>query len=240
MRKRKINILHLYSRELNIYGDHGNIATLVKRLEWRGFEPVILKQGVGEKSQIKNADIIFGGGGQDRGQIAVGKDLQRHAEALQHASDAGVPMLVICGTYQLFGRGFTTLEGVDIPGIGLFGAHTMGSTQRMIGNVVIESAFGRIVGFENHSGRTILDSDQKALGEVVKGGGNDGSSGKEGAIKNNTLGTYLHGPVLPKNPALADFLITTALKNKYSIANLYGLDDALEQQAAADSARRPR
>jgi CobQ-like glutamine amidotransferase family enzyme len=235
-----VTILHLYPHELNIYGDRGNIITLVQRLAWRGFKPRVVQAGVGDKPSVGTADIIFGGGGQDRGQITVGRDLQRHAEALHAAATKGVPMLTICGTYQLFGRGFQTLEGKEIPGISLFKARTIGSTQRMIGNVIVNSRYGRLVGFENHSGRTLLEKGQEALGEVVQGFGNDGHSGREGAVSGSAIGTYLHGPVLPKNPHLADALILGALKNKFGIDALKPLNDNLEELAARDAARRPQ
>lgn len=240
MSNRSIKILHLYPRELNIYGDRGNILTLVKRLQWRGYNAEVTSAGVGEKVDIAAADIIFGGGGQDRGQIAVGKDLQRHSKALYKVSQSGVPILTICGTYQLFGRGFTTLEGDEIKGISIFHARTIGSTQRMIGNVVVESEFGNLVGFENHSGRTLLEKSQQPLGRVIQGFGNDGRSGFEGSKINNTYGTYLHGPVLPKNPRFADHLIGEALKNKYGIETLEPLNDGLEQVAASDASKRPQ
>lgn len=238
MSNRSIKILHLYPRELNIYGDRGNILTLVKRLQWRGFSAEVVSAGVGEKVDIAAADIIFGGGGQDRGQIAVGKDLQRHSKALHKACQSGIPILTICGTYQLFGRGFTTLEGDEIKGISIFHARTIGSTQRMIGNVVVESEFGSLVGFENHSGRTLLEKSQEPLGKVIQGFGNDGRSGFEGSKTNNTYGTYLHGPVLPKNPRFADHLIGEALKNKYGLESVEPINDGLEQVAASDAAKR--
>lgn len=234
-----VTILHLYANELNIYGDRGNILTLAQRLQWRGYEPSIIQAGVGDKIAIASADIIFGGGGQDRGQVAVGQDLQRHAAALHKAADAGVPMLAICGTYQLFGRDFTTLGGTVIPGIGLFKARTTGSRLRMIGNVVVETRLGRLVGFENHSGRTLLEEDQEALGTVTQGFGNDGRSGKEGAVTNCVYGTYLHGPILPKNPVLADALILAALR-KRGVEELAPLNDYLEEVAAKDAMARPQ
>lgn len=240
MSRQAITILHLYPRELNIYGDRGNISALVRRLEWRGVTAKVAEAGIGDQVRIDKADIIFGGGGQDRGQLAVGRDLQRHKEALVEAAAKLVPMLTICGTYQLFGRGFTTLEGDTIPGIGIFKAHTTGSRLRMIGNVVIETEFGRLVGFENHSGRTILEAGQEPLGRVRQGFGNDGKSGREGARVHNVFGTYLHGPVLPKNPALADELILAAMRNKYGVTELKKLDDKLELQAAKDASKRPR
>jgi CobQ-like glutamine amidotransferase family enzyme len=238
--KRHLTILHLYPQELNIYGDRGNILTLVQRLRWRGYEPEVVVAGIGQKAQIAAADIIFGGGGQDRGQVAVGHDLQRHAKALHQAAANGVPILTICGTYQLFGRDFTTLDGTIIPGISLFRARTIGSHLRMIGNSVVDTPLGQLVGFENHSGRTLLEEGQEPLGRVIQGYGNDGRSGFEGALVRNTYGTYLHGPVLPKNPHLADALIATALQNRYGITELSPLNDYLEELAASDAAKRPQ
>jgi CobQ-like glutamine amidotransferase family enzyme len=237
---KSVTILHLYPKELNIYGDRGNILTLTQRLRWRGYQPKVVAAGVGDRINIAAADLIFGGGGQDRGQLAVGRDLQQYATALHRASQDNVPILTICGTYQLFGRGFTTLEGTEIPGIGIFKARTVGSKQRMIGNAIIETPHGRVVGFENHSGRTILEEGQDAFGAVVRGYGNDGRSGREGAAVRATYGTYLHGPVLPKNPLLADHLILAALQRKYGIETLEPLDDRLEQAAATDATKRPQ
>lgn len=238
---KKLTILHLYAKEMNIYGDGGNILTLTQRLRWRGYDAQVVVAGIGDKPDIAAADIIFGGGGQDRGQVAVGQDLQRHAKALRAAAEAGVPMLAICGTYQLFGRGFTTLDGGEIPGIGLFRARTIASHLRMIGNIVIENpAFGRLVGFENHSGRTILEEGQTPFGKVVRGYGNDSRSGYEGAVTNQVYGTYLHGPVLPKNPALADHLLLVALKRRYGVESLEPLDDSLELAAARSAMKRPQ
>jgi CobQ-like glutamine amidotransferase family enzyme len=240
MSQRTVSILHLYPREMNIYGDRGNILTLVQRLKWRGFGAEVVEAGIGDEVDVPEADIVFGGGGQDRGQIAVGIDLQRHAQSLHDACIRCVPMLTICGTYQLFGHGFTTLEGQEIPGISLFKAQTVGSTQRMIGNEIVDTDFGRLVGFENHSGRTLLDAGQAPLGKVVQGFGNDGQSGYEGARLHNAFGAYLHGPVLPKNPAFADFLILQALKNKYGVSELEPLDDSVEQAAAKSAMNRPQ
>lgn len=238
--KKIINILHLYPREMSIYGDFGNVLTLQRRLEWRGYQVNITLAGVGEDPKIAGADIIFAGGGQDRGQQAVGKDLQRHAKALRAASDNNVPILTICGAYQLFGHKFATLDGTVIPGIGIFDAETIGSKDRMIGNIIIGTEFGEVVGFENHSGKTKLLNDQKPFGIVKKGHGNDGNAKHEGARTNNTFGTYSHGPLLPKNPHFCDHLILTALNNKYGVTELKALEDDLENQAHKSAASRPQ
>lgn len=237
----KLTIAHLYPQEMNIYGDRGNIIALVRRCEWRGIRAEVRPVEVGAKFDFESADIIFGGGGQDRGQLLVGEDLLKHEQSLKEAAVDGVAMLLICGTYQLFGRGFTTIEGHRISGIGVFSAETVGSNHRMIGNIIVESSFGRLVGFENHSGETLLDEGQEPLGKVIKGFGNNYSSGHEGAIYQNAIGTYLHGPVLPKNPALADHLIQKALERRYSNkVKLKRLDDSLERKAAQTASQRPQ
>lgn len=238
--KHKLTIVHLYPVEMNIYGDRGNVLTLQKRLEWRGIEAEVKEVGIGDKFDLRKADIIFAGGGQDRGQIAVGQDLQARAAQILEAAEKGVVMLTICGTYQLFGRGFHTLEGQDIPGIGLFKAETLGSTERMIGNLVVKTPVGLLVGFENHSGQTILDADQESMGKVIKGYGNNSQHNSEGAVYKHCFGTYLHGPVLPKNPKFADHLLLAAMKRKYDVETLDELDDSLEDAAALVAAERPQ
>lgn len=238
--KQSLTIVHLYADEMNIYGDRGNILTLVKRLNWRGYEAVVKEIGVGDTFDLGKADIIFAGGGQDRGQVAVGKDLQKRADQIRKAVEAGMPVLTICGTYQLFGRRFITLEGEEIPGIGIFDTETIGSRKRMIGNIVINTTIGELVGFENHSGKTQLRSVKQSFGTVLKGFGNNGDDKTEGAQVNNAYGTYLHGPILPKNPVFADHLLLTALKNKYGIERLVPIDDTLELKAAVAAKRRPQ
>ena len=234
-----IVIAHLYPREMNIYGDLGNVITLRRRLEWRGFEVKVEPVEIGRAFDFGRADIIFGGGGQDRGQSLVGPDLLARRADLHLAAEAGVPMLMVCGLYQLFGHGFTTATGQQIPGIGIFDARTVATDTRMIGNIVVESRWGRLVGFENHSGATELAKGQPALGKVGKGFGNTPGGKQEGAVTGNAIGTYLHGPVLPKNPVLADWLISQAL-HRLGITDLEKLDDSLELRAATSAAKRPR
>ena len=235
-----LTVVHLYPVEMNIYGDRGNVLTLARRLQWRGLGVKVDEVRVGDRYDFSKADIIFAGGGQDRGQVVVGQDLLERKDSLLSAAEDGVVMLTVCGTYQLFGRSFLTLEGQEILGIGLFKASTQGSTQRMIGNMVVEGKYGRLVGFENHSGLTVLEAGQESLGSVLKGYGNNASSGEEGAVYNNAFGTYLHGPLLPKNPHFADELLRRALVRKYGEADLNPLDDELENQAAESAARRPQ
>ncbi len=161
----KIRIVHLYPAEMNIYGDRGNIIVLTKRLQWRGYEVELDSIEPGKQYDLRKADIIFGGGGQDRGQAVIADDLAKRAEDLRQAVEDGAALLAICGTYQLLGHGFRTAE-LTIPGISLFNATTVASDHRMIGNVVIDSPYGELVGFENHSGQTELEEGQDSLGRV--------------------------------------------------------------------------
>jgi CobQ-like glutamine amidotransferase family enzyme len=223
---------------MNIYGDLGNIICLQRRLEWRGYQVAVVPVEIGKPVDWGVVDIVFGGGGQDSGQLIMGEDLLRRGDELRQMAGQGVPMLVICGTYQLFGRGFRTLEGQEIPGIDVFRATTVGGRLRMIGNMVVDTPYGRLVGFENHSGQTILEPEQPALGKVKKGFGNDPKSRREGAVSGSAIGTYLHGPVLPKNPHLADHLILTAIKRRWGVQELEPLDDALALRAAKVAASR--
>jgi CobQ-like glutamine amidotransferase family enzyme len=234
-----LTIAHLYPAEMNIYGDRGNIISLHKRLEWRGIEHRVVDIGPGDPFDPLGADIVFGGGGQDAGQVVVADDLQARRAGLLEARDAGVVLLAICGTYQLLGRRFVTSDEEELAGIGLFDLETVSGAGRLIGNVVVESPFGRLVGFENHGGRTHLDAGQSSLGRVVQGHGNNGTTGEEGALSHNMFGSYLHGPVLPKNPAFADELIRRALARR-GVDELAGLDDTVELAAAATAAGRPQ
>jgi CobQ-like glutamine amidotransferase family enzyme len=233
-------LVHLYPVEMNIYGDTGNVIALHRRMEWRGMSVRVDLVGVGEAYDFGEADLVFAGGGQDRSQLDVADDLQRRREAIHDAVAAGTVFLTVCGTYQLFGRRFLTHDGVEIPGIGVFAAETLGGSRRMIGNIVVDSPWGRLVGFENHGGRTVLDEGQASLGRVVKGFGNDEASGREGAVAGTAFGTYLHGSLLPKNPALADELLRRALEHRRGEpVDLAPLDDTLERRAAEAAARRP-
>jgi CobQ-like glutamine amidotransferase family enzyme len=236
-----ITIAHLYPREMNIYGDMGNIITLVKRLEWRGFRARVQPVEVGEPFDFSDVDVVFGGGGQDSGQSVVAADLLGRGKALRDMASGGAPMLLICGLYQLFGHSFLTVDGQKLPGIDVFNTTTTGGKVRMIGNVVVETErFGKLIGFENHSGQTRLNKGQEALGQVLQGHGNDLKSGREGAVAQAAIGTYLHGPVLPKNPKLADYLLLTALSRRFGVTELAPLDDAFEMAAAKAVMGRPQ
>lgn len=234
-----LRILQLYPNEMNIYGDRGNVLTLLRRSEWHGFTPEVVYHHPG-KAFPKDIDIIVGGGGQDSGQDKVQDDLLRISGGLHKLADAGVPMVMVCGLYQLFGHFFKTQDNKTIKGIGIFDAETYGSSVRMIGNEVIETDFGVIIGYENHSGRTYLGKDVKPFGRVKKGAGNNGQDNLEGAVYKNVYGTYLHGSLLPKNPIFADELIRQAAVNKFGDFTPAKIDDALTEQARTVAASRPR
>lgn len=235
---KKLDIGHLYPAQMNIYGDNGNVLTLLTRLRQRGFAPRLHPLEAGA-AWPKELDIIVAGGGQDSGQAKVKEDLLKRGEELKSRVKDGLVLLAVCGTYQLLGHYFATTEGERLDGIGLFDAYTKAESKRLIGNIVISSPFGRMVGFENHSGQTHLAEGQLPLGRVEKGFGNDDASGKEGAVTLNAFGTYLHGPLLPKNPQFADELIKRALERRYGQTELVPLDDSLALKAAAIAARRP-
>jgi CobQ-like glutamine amidotransferase family enzyme len=236
---RSIKIVHLYAEEMNIYGDNGNALVLKRRLEWRGYRPELVRIGAGEKLPA-DTDIILGGGGQDSGQARVEDDLRRKHKTLHRMGEDGVAMLMICGLYQLFGHYFLTATGETLPGIGYFDAHTKAGEGRLIGNMAVESPFGTLVGYENHSGRTYLGAHQDPLGRTRSGQGNNGEDGQEGAVRIHTVGSYLHGPVLAKSPGLADTLLHWAIERRYGRTQLEQLDDTLECAAAVSALRLKR
>lgn len=234
-----LRILHLYPREMNIYGDWGNVLTIIRRAQWHGFETELVQHHPG-KPFPKDVDIIIGGGGQDSGQSVVKDDLLRIADDLHTLADDNVPMLMICGLYQLFGRFFKTASGEEIPGIGIFKMETHAGPTRLIGNIVTKTPFGELIGYENHSGLTILDDDQPALGVVLKGEGNNVTDKTEGAIYKCVFGSYLHGSLLPKNPVLADALIEAATFRKYGHFEPAIIDDTFAAKAREYARKRPR
>lgn len=234
----RLTICHLYPELMNLYGDRGNIITLSRRAGWRGIEVIHAAVGLGQKTGFTEFDLLFMGGGQDKEQKLICHDFQAvKGNALAEAVENGVAFLAVCGGYQLLGRYYETGAGERLPGVGLLDVETKAGKKRMIGNVVVSSALagGRprtLVGFENHSGRTYLGSRVRPLGEVRIGHGNNGEDGYEGAVYCNTIGTYLHGSLLPKNPWLADWLITRALARRYGETGpLAPLDDRLEEAA---------
>ena len=234
-----ITIVHLYAKEMNIYGDNGNILVLTKRLEWRGFSVRIVRVGVGD-SFPEDVHLVVGGGGQDAGQQAIADDLQSKQPVLQKLANNGVPMLMICGMYQMLGKGFITADGQTIEGIGILDVMTRASAGRLVGNVISQTEHGRLIGYENHSGRTSVGDKVFAFGEVPAGQGNDGLDGSEGARFNNVFGSYLHGPVLAKSPQFADYLLRLALDITGETKELLPLDDTLENDAAKVAISRPR
>lgn len=234
-----LTIVHLYPREMNIYGDTGNRLVLQKRAEWRGIDVQVKLVGVGDPIPSE-ADIIIGGGGQDAGQGKIQDDLQAKAEQLTKMAEDGVVMLMICGMYQLFGRRFVTHEGEEIKGIGILPLETIGGDQRMIGNTVYDTPYGEVVGYENHSGVTTLDDSTLAFGTVTQGDGNNGQDKTEGCRVKNVFGTYSHGPVLVKNPLFADELLRLALSRRYDGVVLPPLDDQAELAAQHIAKSRPR
>ena len=240
----KLNILHLYPKEMNLYGDHGNILTLKRRCEWRDINVNIIHYEPGDELP-DDVDIIFGGGGQDSGQNKIEQDLQKIAPAISQLIENDTPALVICVLYQLFGKYFETADGHRISGANILNLTTTAGPTRLIGNIVINApGFGEVVGYENHSGLTHLGEDTQAFGTVISGAGNNGKDLSEGIRYHNCIGTYLHGPILPKNPRIADFLIIKALENKQGKSkkhiDLKPLNDRLERQAHAVAAKRPR
>ncbi len=228
----------LYGTKMNIYGDRGNILTLEQRARWRGISVTTIEIGLGQPIPPA-ADLFFFGGGQDQEQIAVSNDLQgTKGAALKAAVEDGAAMLAVCGGYQLLGHEYRPHEGPILPGIGLFDLITEAGTERFIGNVVVDSPFGELVGFENHSGLTTLGPALQPLGTVRVGRGNNGRDGTEGAMYRNAVGCYLHGALLPKNPRFADWLLTAALSRRHGTVALPALDDTYELTAHASAVER--
>ena len=226
----------LYPDLMNIYGDRGNILTLVKRAEWRGLEATVLELGRGATDQMDHVDVFFFGGGQDREQALIYDDLREFKQdSLQRAVGDGAQVLAVCGGYQLLGHYYQTADGERYDGIGLIDVRTEAGKKRFIGDVVVRTEIegltpSTLVGFENHSGRTFLGSGAKPLGRVIEGKGNNGSDRTEGCVQGGIIGTYMHGSLLPKNPHLADHVIAGALRRRGGGA-LSHLDDSAELAA---------
>ena len=242
---KEINILWLYPKEMNTYGDYGNLLALKKRLEWRGYKALVIEHNVGNPLPLQ-VDLILGGGGQDSNQSKIHSDLIKIAPSLRKLADKGIPMLMVCGMYQLFGKELILSNDETLKGVNIFeNMTTKAGGSRIIGNVAAKSdLFGELYGYENHSGRTYLN-DALALSTVSKGIGNNGKDETEGAIYRNVIGSYLHGSILPKNPLLADFLVETALNNRYGHEgkiklNPLKLDKTITSDAREILATRPR
>ena len=241
-----VRLCHLYPAQMNIYADRGNIAVLRSRLAWRGLGLEVVEAGLGDAVDPGVHDLYYLGGGQDRDQAVVAEDLAAvKGEALRAAAAEGAVVLAVCGGFQLAGRGYTALDGARMPGIGLLDLDTVAGTTRLIGNLVIECDLDggphTLVGFENHAGRTTLGPAARPLGRVLHGHGNNGRDRGEGAVQGRVVGTYLHGPLLPKNPWLADLLLGWALEHGTGSAPaLAPLDDGLERRAREAAIRRAR
>lgn len=228
----KLTIGHLYPDLLNLYGDRGNIQCLMKRCLWRGIEAETIAFELDDKIDFSNLDIVLLGGGSDREQMLVCEKLKEIQKDFKEYVEQDGVVIAICGGYQLLGNYYKTEEGI-IEGLSLVDMYTEQGEHRLIDNIVLQSELFDmpIVGFENHGGRTFI-GENKPLGKVLYGSGNDGKSGYEGVVYKNVIGTYLHGPLLPKNPQLADELILRALRKKYGEKiTLSALDDSQEKAA---------
>jgi len=228
-------IAHMYPDLMNLYGDQGNLTCLKKRLEWYGLNCAIKPVHLGQELDFSQLDMLFMGGGSDREQGLIYEDLIKRSGPFLEEIEKGLPVLCICGAYQLLGQYYYTSEGQSYEGLGFFNIYTQGGKQRLIGNIALEINLGGektvAVGFENHSGRTYFtDKTLHPFGRVLKGFGNNGEDGYEGLHYRNLIGTYLHGPLLPKNPVVADYFIKTMLKRR-GLTLEKSLDDTIENLA---------
>jgi lipid II isoglutaminyl synthase (glutamine-hydrolysing) len=238
----KIVVGHLYPDYLNIYADRGNIAVLSQRASRRGHELDVRTIGLGDRLEPGEHDLFYVGGGQDREQALIAPDFAAKGEQLRGAVAGGAVVLAVCGGYQLLGSFYRDRLGNELPGAALLPLHTIAGERRMIGDVLLRCDWAggmTLAGFENHAGRTVLEPGAEPLGRVVAGFGNDGESGVEGCRDGRVVGTYLHGPLLPRNPWLADWLLAQAIAHRTGEEpELAPLDDELEREAHALSARR--
>jgi lipid II isoglutaminyl synthase (glutamine-hydrolysing) len=244
MKSLTITVGWLYPELMSTYGDRGNIIVYQKRCEWRGINIEILKLNPAfDVNLLNSCDFLFMGGAQDEQQQIVAQDLVEKRNLLKQKIEEGVPGLYICGAYQFLGKYYKEADGTIIKGLGILDLHTENpglSSSRLIGNILMSTANGMtMVGFENHGGRTYLGKNVKPFGKVIKGFGNNGKDAAEGVIYKNSYGTYLHGPILPKNPELTDLLIKLTLENKYKLTvNFHTLEDSLEKKAYNAIAKR--
>jgi lipid II isoglutaminyl synthase (glutamine-hydrolysing) len=243
----KVVVGHLYPDYLNIYADRGNIAVLERRAHWRGIDFDYRTIGLGEDLRPGEHDLFYIGGGQDREQALIAPDFAAKGPQLVEAVKGGAAFLAVCGGYQLLGRFYRDRSGAELPGIGLLPHHTVAGDRRMIGDVLLECELEPgerriLAGFENHAGRTYLDEGSEPLGHVVAGFGNNGEDGYEGARVASAVGTYLHGPLLPRNAWLADWLLARALAHRSGgeAPPLEPLPNVFEREAQCVSAARAR
>lgn len=236
-----ISICHLYPDLLNLYGDRGNIIAFLQRCRWRDIPVTVRDVSLGEAVDFGEFDFIFLGGGSDREQNLIAADLMLRKDEFRDAIEDGLVVLAICGGYQLLGKHYLTRDGETIPGLAILDFFTRAGDRRLVGNVAVEVDLeGRkvkVVGFENHSGQTFL-GDIQPLGRVLSGRGNNGRDRLEGARYKNVFCSYLHGPLLPKNARLTDYLITLALKRRGMDCGLKPLDDNIEDGAVKVMLRR--
>jgi len=254
----KLVLGYLYPSVMSQYGDIGNVMTIVNRCEWRGIDVEVDELEAGDAVNPDRVDLLLTGGGADTHQRLVFEDLLNvKGDAIREAVEDGVPAFAVCAGYQLWGHYYRTAGGEDLPGLGVFPAHTIhranqtgtlldtitrAGTTRAVGNLVVRWGSRVLVGFENHGGRTYLDQQAKPFGKVLAGAGNNSEDGWEGCVHKNAIGTYMHGPAFPKNPALADHLIETALTRRYGSVTLDRLDDVQEnsaRQQALEQVKRP-
>jgi CobQ-like glutamine amidotransferase family enzyme len=239
-----LRIAHLYPDLMSIYGDRGNVLALTQRARWREIAVEVRAYSAGVGFDANWPDLLFFGGGQDQGQDIVGADLQgKNGDAIRRALEGGAAALTICGGYQLFGTEYVPENAPAIPGLGVLDVRTVAGKTRFVGNLVVETPDGILVGFENHSGKTYLGAKAVPLGAVVVGHGNNGEDHTEGAVQGHIIGTYSHGSCLPKNPWLADKLLAWALSRRHGPVELRPLDDreenAANEQAVAVARARP-
>ncbi len=228
----------LYPTKMNIYGDRGNVIALQRRAAWRGLDSRVVDLHIGDPIP-PDVDTWFFGGGQDQQQVAVAKDLQgAKGDAIKASIEAGASLLSVCGGYQLLGHEYRPHGAEPLPGIGLFDLVTVAGPERFIGNVVVESQWGDLVGFENHSGLTHLAEGQAPMGKVKVGRGNNGADGFEGAIYRNAIGCYLHGALLPKNPVVTDWLIESSMQRRIPGFALSPLGNDIEASARLTAIER--
>lgn len=231
-----ISICHLYPDLLNLYGDRGNVIAFRQRCLWRNIPVQVINKSLGDDMDFRKYDFVFLGGGSDREQNLIAADLMKRRDEFQEAVENGLVVLAICGGYQLLGSYYLTADGRHIPGLDILDLYTKAGDTRLLGNVAVEMVQDgspvKVVGFENHSGQTFLGK-IKPLGKVLSGKGNNGRDGLEGARYKNVFCSYLHGPLLPKNARLADYLIRLALKRRGMEQVLKPLDDFFEERARA-------
>jgi CobQ-like glutamine amidotransferase family enzyme len=240
--KQQLTIGWIYPKLMNVYGDRGNIIVLQKRCQWRDIEVEIkyLDAPLSEE-ELEKCDLLMMGGAQDEQQQIVSFDLKKKSKTLKLAMEKGIPGLYVCGAYQFLGNYYKEANGNEIPGLGIFDLYTINpGNERLIGNLTVQTDIaGSLIGFENHGGRTYLGNNVNPLGKVLSGFGNNGEDNTEGTVYKNSVGTYSHGPILPKNPRLADYLIKASLKIKYGEDfELKELDDSIADDARKVIAKR--